>query len=105
MIRKSGCRFSLATNAKRLRGDHAQTIRSSEMTIRHHALGRPLLLIRLEMRVGGAQPGYGNFRGIAARDEVADHVIGFDRLARSDVAEHRGRHWRTLGGEETAGAL
>src|SRR5882724_6895405 len=26
MIRKSGYRFSLATNAKRLRGDHAQTI-------------------------------------------------------------------------------
>src|SRR6266436_8293477 len=25
MIRKSGYRFSLATNAKRLRGDHAQT--------------------------------------------------------------------------------
>src|SRR6266702_8035292 len=25
MIRKSGHRFSLATNAKRLRGDHAQT--------------------------------------------------------------------------------
>src|ERR1700674_5772285 len=27
MIRKSGYRFSLATNAKRLRGDHAQTKR------------------------------------------------------------------------------
>jgi hypothetical protein len=25
MIRKSGNRFSIATNAKRLRGDHAQT--------------------------------------------------------------------------------
>jgi aerobic C4-dicarboxylate transport protein len=27
LIRKSGRRFSLATNAKRLRGDHAQKIR------------------------------------------------------------------------------
>jgi hypothetical protein len=27
MMRKSGNRFSLATNAKRLRGDHAQTKR------------------------------------------------------------------------------
>src|SRR5450755_4919669 len=43
MIRKSmpsgydpmgGYRFSLATNAKRLRGDHAQTKRWSAMTIR-----------------------------------------------------------------------
>jgi hypothetical protein len=33
MIRKSGNRFSLATNAKRLRGDHAQTIGESAMTI------------------------------------------------------------------------
>jgi hypothetical protein len=34
MIRKSVQRFSLATNAKRLRGDHAQTKSQSAMMIR-----------------------------------------------------------------------
>src|SRR5260221_9679485 len=46
MIRKSGYRFSLATNAKRLRGDHAQTKRSSGMTIlekSHHASASGLI--------------------------------------------------------------
>src|SRR6266849_3675253 len=47
MIRKSmpaghdpmgGYRFSLATNAKRLRGDHAQTKRQSGMTIRRKVI-------------------------------------------------------------------
>ena len=47
MIRKSmpsghdpmgGHRFSLATNAKRLRGDHAQTKRWSGMTIRRKVI-------------------------------------------------------------------
>jgi hypothetical protein len=38
MIRKSGYRFSLATNAKRLRGDHAQTKRWSAMTIRRKVI-------------------------------------------------------------------
>jgi hypothetical protein len=38
MIRKSGYRFSLATNAKRLRGDHAQTKTWSEMTIRRKVI-------------------------------------------------------------------
>src|SRR6266481_3346666 len=38
MIRKSGYRFSLATNAKRLRGDHAQTKRWSGMTIRRNVI-------------------------------------------------------------------
>jgi hypothetical protein len=48
MIRKSGDRFSLATNAKRLRGDHAQTINyqsamsalieASPKDARHHTI-------------------------------------------------------------------
>src|ERR1700677_340857 len=41
MIRKSGYRFSLATNAKRLRGDHAQTKtieRDGDSTKSHLAL-------------------------------------------------------------------
>src|SRR5260370_38070071 len=38
MIRKSGYRFSLATNAKRLRGDHAQTKGWSGMTIRRKVI-------------------------------------------------------------------
>src|SRR5882672_5268938 len=41
MIGKSGHRFSLATNAKRLRGDHAQTISQSDddSSRTHCALG------------------------------------------------------------------
>ena len=42
----------------------------------------PLLLIRLEMRVGDAQLRHRHLGGVAARDQVADHVIGFDRRAR-----------------------
>ncbi len=38
MIRKSGYRFSLATNAKRLHGDHAPIKRSSGMTIRRQVI-------------------------------------------------------------------
>ena len=39
----------------------------------------PLLLIRLEMRVGDAQLRHRNLCGIGARDQVADHVVGLDR--------------------------
>src|SRR6267378_3052825 len=45
MIRKSGYRFSLATNAKRLRGDHAQTKkieRDDDSKKSHPALGSSL---------------------------------------------------------------
>jgi hypothetical protein len=42
-VMRGGQRFFLATNAKRLRGDHAQTRRLSGLTIRrknHHAPGK-----------------------------------------------------------------
>jgi hypothetical protein len=37
-LAQSGHRFSLATNAQRLRGDHAQTKRWSEMTIQRKVI-------------------------------------------------------------------
>jgi hypothetical protein len=42
MIRKSGHRFSLATNAKRLRGDHAQTKSSSARQHKSRPLTFPI---------------------------------------------------------------
>jgi hypothetical protein len=52
MIRKSGHRFSLATNAKRLRGDHAQTKRQIGMTIRRSVI--PILESQPYRRAGTA---------------------------------------------------
>ena len=52
MIRKSGHRFSLATNAKRLRGDHAQTKRQIGMTIRRSVI--PILESQPDRRAGTA---------------------------------------------------
>jgi hypothetical protein len=52
MIRKSGHRFSLATNAKRLRGDHAQSKRQIGMTIRRSVI--PILESQPDRRAGTA---------------------------------------------------
>ncbi len=38
----------------------------------------PLLLVGLEVCVGDAQFRYRHLAGIAARDQVADHMVGFD---------------------------
>src|SRR6267154_2766797 len=65
----------------------------------------PLLLIRLQMRAGGAQFWHRHLRGVAACDQVADHMIGFDGCARFDVAEHGCRHLRALRSEHAAGPL
>src|SRR6266436_8521939 len=56
MIRKSGYRFSLATNAKRLRGDHAQTKkieRDDDSKKSHPALARLLDLANRRKRPHG----------------------------------------------------
>jgi hypothetical protein len=52
MIRKSAKRFSLATNAKRLRGDHAQTKRQIGVTIRRSVI--PILESQPDRRAGTA---------------------------------------------------
>ena len=57
------------------------------------------------MRVGRAQPGHWNFCGVSARNQVANHMIGFDRLARLNVAEHRCRERRTFRGEHRCRAF
>jgi hypothetical protein len=57
-----------------------------------NSLSPPLLRIRFQMGVGGAQFRHRHLGGIAARDQVADDMIGFDRGACLDVAEHRRRH-------------
>src|SRR5439155_8879261 len=64
-------------------------------------LPRPLLLVRFQMGIGDAQLWHRHLGGVAPRDEVADDVIGFDRKTCLDVAEHRGRHRRAFGGEQT----
>src|ERR1700692_2066893 len=65
----------------------------------------PLLLIGLEVGVGDAQPRHWYLRGITARDQIADHVIGFDRRARLDVAEHRRGQLRPFCGQHALCAL
>ena len=59
MIRKSGNRFSLVTNAKRLRGDHAQTKRQRES------------LIQLELNQTLANPQIGAYSAAAASEAFA----------------------------------
>ncbi|GCC46367.1 hypothetical protein chiPu_0030623, partial [Chiloscyllium punctatum] len=59
----------------------------------------------LEMRVGRAQLRHRDLGRVGAHDQVADHVIGFDRQPGLDVAEHRGGHRRAFGGQEPAGTL
>src|SRR3979411_1357210 len=55
-----------------------------------------LLFIGLEVRVGRAQSRPRHLRGIATRDQIADHVIGFNGCARFDVAEKRSGHTGAL---------
>src|SRR6266403_1545630 len=57
------------------------------------------------MRIGGTQFCHRCFRGLAARDHVADHMIGFDRRACLDVAKHRRGRLRAFGGEHAAHPL
>src|SRR5579871_2207236 len=64
-----------------------------------------LFLIRLEMRVGDPELRHRDLRGFAARDQIADDVIGFHRCPGLDVAEHRGRKWRAFRGQHATRAL
>ena len=57
------------------------------------------------MRVGGAQSWHRHLAGIAARDQVADDVIGFHRCTRLDVAEHRCGQRRAFRDQDAKGAL
>src|ERR1700704_1326962 len=75
-------------------------------TTKKMAMSLPsLLLIGLEMRVGGAQSRHRHLRGIATRDQIADHVIGFNGCARFDVAEHRRGQLRAFQGKHSERAF
>src|ERR1700730_5809012 len=71
----------------------------------HHEGLPPLFLVGLEVGVGGAQFRHWDLGGLGARYEAADHVVGLDLGAGLDVAEHRRRQWRALGGEHPMSAL
>src|SRR4051812_38983773 len=82
MIRKTGYRFFLATNAKRLRGDHAQTKRSSATTFRRK-------VIRLQ------PPASGSLAGSAGNQWIRPIVDTASNFAVNDMsADDRKRAYR-----------
>src|SRR4051812_9811115 len=56
-------------------------------------------LVGLEMAEDDAQQRRRHALFLAAADEVADDVIGLDRTAALDVAQHRGAQGRALVGQ------
>ena len=113
MIRKSGKRFSLATNAKRLRGDHAQTsCARRRFRPRGRSAAESLLLLRqhrVEHRLRGREHVVGNrwpfrrtIRGIGAQIQRSTRIGNIGRRRRAErivdphgrrlVIERRRRH-------------